>query len=176
MSSYPLLKVVIAGDNNVGKTSLVRRFCKERFEESKVVTIGVDFQNRLVELPEGPVKLSIWDLEGQERFQVVREGFYRGSLVTALVYALDNQASLKNLAGWYQEVKKSLPGQAFVVVGNKADLVAEAEDPLGMRLASILKVPYMRTSALTGEGVDEMFTLLASLALQARLSAPPRQV
>jgi small GTP-binding protein len=174
MSSYPLLKIVIAGDNNVGKTSLVRRFCKETFEEPRVVTIGVDFQTKLVELPEGMVKLSIWDLAGQERFQVVREGFYRGSLVTALVYALDNPESLKSLASWYQEVKKSLPGQSFVVVGNKADLV-EAEDPLGMRLASILKVPYLRTSALTGEGVDELFTLAASLALQVRQNIPPRQ-
>lgn len=175
MSSYPLLKVVIAGDNGVGKTSLVRRFCKERFEESRIVTIGVDFQTRLVELPEGIVKLSIWDLAGQERFQVVREGFYRGSLVTALVYGLDNPVSLKNLASWYQEVKKAIPTQAFLVVGNKADLAKDPVDPLGQRLAEILRVPYARTSALTGDGVEEMFTLLATIALKARLDALPHQ-
>lgn len=175
MSSYPLLKVVIAGDNGVGKTSLVRRFCKERFEESRIVTIGVDFQTRLVELPEGIVKLSIWDLAGQERFQVVREGFYRGSLVTALVYSLDNPVSLKNLATWYQEVKKVIPAQAFLVVGNKIDLMPDAQDPLGLRLAEILKVPYMRTSALTGYGVDEMFTKLAEIALKVRLDSLQHQ-
>ena len=73
MTTVPVLKVVIAGDGNVGKTSLIRRYCEGKFEQSRVATIGVDFQTKLVELTGGPVKLSIWDMAGQERFQVMRE-------------------------------------------------------------------------------------------------------
>ncbi len=63
-------KVVVAGNGNVGKTSLIRRWCEGKFETSRVMTIGVDFQSKLVQLPEGEVKLSIWDMAGQERFRL----------------------------------------------------------------------------------------------------------
>ena len=97
MSSIPLYKVVIAGDENVGKTSLVRQYCEGRFETSRVSTIGVDFQTKIVTLPEGEVKLSIWDMAGQERFEIVRSGFYRGTRATALVYDLGVPDTLEHL-------------------------------------------------------------------------------
>ena len=43
-TTVPLLKIVVAGDGNVGKTSLIRQYCEGRFEQSRVATIGVDFQ------------------------------------------------------------------------------------------------------------------------------------
>ncbi|MGD8605628.1 MAG: Rab family GTPase, partial [Anaerolineales bacterium] len=68
MGKVPVLKVVIVGDANVGKTSLLRRYCEGKFESSRVATIGVDFQTKVVDLPDGQVKLSIWDMAGQEHF------------------------------------------------------------------------------------------------------------
>ncbi|HEY5119919.1 MAG TPA: hypothetical protein VII90_10745, partial [Anaerolineales bacterium] len=62
MSDIPLYKVSIAGDEAVGKTSLIRRYCEGKFEESRVATIGVDFQTKVVDRPAGAVKLSIWDM------------------------------------------------------------------------------------------------------------------
>ncbi len=85
MSSFPVLKVIIAGDGEVGKTSLVRRYCEGKFEATRVATIGVDFQTQTVDLPTGTIKLSIWDMAGQDRFQVIRAGFYRGSRSAALI-------------------------------------------------------------------------------------------
>ena len=63
-TSVPLLKIVVAGDGNVGKTSLIRQYCEGRFEQSRVATIGVDFQTKMVEIKGKPVKLSIWDMAG----------------------------------------------------------------------------------------------------------------
>jgi len=130
MGSVPILKVVIAGDPNVGKTSLVRAYCEGKFETSRVLTIGVDFQTKLVNLPAGTVKLSIWDMAGQDRFEVVRAGFYRGSLTSALVYNLEEPETLKSLVRWYHEVRRTLPQQKFIVVGNKLDLVPIQINPL----------------------------------------------
>ena len=79
VDGVPLLKVVIAGDGTVGKTSLVRRYCEGKFQSARIATIGVDFYTQRVALSSGVVKLSIWDMAGQERFGVVRTGFYRGS-------------------------------------------------------------------------------------------------
>lgn len=167
MSQIPLLKVVVIGDGNVGKTSLVRRYCESKFEQSRIMTIGVDFQTRQVDLPEGSVKLSIWDMAGQDRFQTIRETFYRGSLAAALVYDLTVPQSLINLATWVREVTRLVPGIRFVVVGNKSDLFTPGSENWGPELARRLNSPYVQTSAASGEGVPALFEALGLAAWQA---------
>lgn len=157
----PVFKVVIVGDESVGKTSLVRRYCEGKFDSSRVATIGVDFQTQTVELENGPVKLSIWDMAGQDRFKPIREGFYRGSLAAALVYDVSVPKSLAHLERWYNEVTEATPVQGFVVVGNKIDLQRADNITHAKALAETLKGPYVETSALTGEGVESMFHSLA---------------
>jgi small GTP-binding protein len=165
MADIPLFKVAIAGDENVGKTSLIRRYCEGKFESSRVATIGVDFQTKVVELPSGPVKLSIWDMAGQDRFQVVRTGMYRGSRTVALVFDLAVPATLERLAAWRAEVQANAPAAQLMVVGNKLDL-AKARGA-GKAFADSIGAPYVETSAQSGEGVAELFVLLAKLAASA---------
>jgi small GTP-binding protein len=164
VSKIPVLKVVIAGDGNVGKTSLVRRYCEGKFETSRVATIGVDFQTQVVDLPTGSVKLSIWDMAGQERFRVVRSGFYRGSLVTALVFDVAEITSLHNLKDWLQEISQANPNQKFVVVGNKIDLQRAEGSDTALKFADLINAPYIETSALSGDGVSDLFVCMATLA------------
>ncbi len=164
MTSLPVLKVVVAGDGNVGKTSLIRRFCEGRFEQSRVATIGVDFQTQRVHLPDGAIKLSIWDMAGQERFQVMREGFYRGSLAAALVYDLTEPESLAHLERWRGEIMEVVPNSPQLVVGNKRDLVPDASLTAGEQFAERIGAKHLVTSARTGEGVQRLFTGLAFLA------------
>ena len=165
MGKLPVLKVVIAGDGNVGKTSLVRRYCEGKFDTSRVATIGVDFQTHTVDLPSGQVKLSIWDMAGQERFRVVRGGFYRGSLAAALVFDITNPSSLTNLESWYQEISEVAPNQKFIIIGNKIDLErVQGPETAAQAYASRLSAPYLETSALTGEGVSVLFETMATLA------------
>lgn len=163
MGEYPLLKVLLLGDGGVGKTSLARRFCEGKFDQSRVMTIGVDFQTKVIALPETTVKLTIWDMAGQTRFQSIREGFYRGGLAAAMVYDLKELESLKSLGNWYREAVKNAPALKFILVGNKEDEV-EGEEPMGEKLAAMLGIPYLRTSAATGAGVAKMFTELAQIA------------
>jgi small GTP-binding protein len=172
MENIPLFKIVIAGDGAVGKTALVRQYCEGKFEQSRLMTIGVDFQTKLVSLPEGDVKLSIWDMAGQERFAVVRSGFYRGAVASALVYDLTNPVSLDNLVKWHAEITQTVPNIRFVVVGNKADLVSELDEEKAMDYALSLNANYIRTSAMTGEGVPYMFETLARLAMKKKETAP----
>jgi small GTP-binding protein len=162
MSDIPLFKVSIAGDEAVGKTSLIRRYCEGKFEVSRVATIGVDFQTKVVELPAGAVKLSIWDMAGQSRFEVVRTGMYRGSRATALVFDLSNPETLSHLAAWRGEAQTNAKGTKILVVGNKLDLTTERG--VGRAFADSIEAPYVETSAQSGEGVAEMFTALAALA------------
>jgi small GTP-binding protein len=163
MSDIPLFKVSVGGDEAVGKTSLIRRFCEGKFETSRVATIGVDFQTKIVDLPSGRVKLSIWDMAGQARFEVVRTGMYRGSRAVALVFDLSNPETLEHLPTWAAEAQANAKGTKLLIVGNKLDLAAGARG-IGKAFADTAGAAYVETSAQSGEGVAQMFELLAALA------------
>jgi small GTP-binding protein len=167
VNAIPLLKVVIAGDGSVGKTSLVRRYCEGKFQSVRVATIGVDFYTQRVALASGVIKLSIWDLAGQERFGVVRSGFYRGSRAAALVFDVTSIASLGNLKHWREEVLQVVPNQPLVIVGNKVDLKRTVRPELAQAAADYLGASYLETSARSGQGVTDLFECLAALAVRA---------
>ncbi len=128
------------------------------------MTIGVDFQIQVVHLGDRAVKLSIWDVAGQERFGSFRASFYRGARAVALVYDVTDPISLRNLPLWRAEIAQVAPQAQFMVVGNKIDL--ERKVPREKVEAWIRRIglPYVETSALTGEGVQAFFTTLARLA------------
>jgi small GTP-binding protein len=160
----PVYKVIILGDGTVGKTSLVRRYCEGRFEHSRVMTIGVDFQTKIVQVGERTIKLSIWDVAGQPRFQSMREGFYKGSVAAVLVYDLTQNDTLMHLDEWYLELKKNAQQARVIVVGNKLDLAPEKTWAGGPALARMLGGGFLTTSAMNGQGVALLFEGLARLA------------
>ena len=175
MSAIPVFKVLVAGDGAVGKTSLIRRICEGKFEESRVSTIGVDFQTQRVELPGGTVKLSIWDMAGQDRFHDIRQGFYRGSRTAALVYDANAPVTLQNLPRWREEILAVVPDLRFVVVANKVDLLtqgmaspstsqAPASIRAGRTFAASIGAGFVPTSALSGTNVPQLFEQMAKLA------------
>lgn len=164
--STPLVKVVVAGDGNVGKTSLIRRYTEGKFENSRIMTIGVDFHVHPVQLASGPVRLSIWDMGGQEQFHSLRAGFYRGSRATALVYDVTEPKSLENLTAWREEILQAIPQQKFIVIGNKVDLERDVPTSSAAAFAEGIQADHIETSALTGEGVEIFFQKLALLATE----------
>jgi small GTP-binding protein len=176
VSEPVIYKVVVVGDGNVGKTSLVRRFCEGKFEESRILTIGVDFQLKTIMLGERELRLSIWDIAGQERFRAFRSQFYSGALAVALVYDVTAPATFLNLMRWHDEVRASLPDVPVVVIGNKQDLgvvVPLAEVEGWAKYEG--KMPVLQTSALNGENVDAFFQGLAYLAYKYRESLSDTQ-
>lgn len=164
MSDIPVIKVAIVGDANVGKTSLVRRYSEGKFKQSRVATLGADFQTKVVDLPRGAVKLSIWDMGGQKQFAPVRKVFYSGTSAAALVYDQTSLDSLKNLETWREELQTSANTNNFLVVGNKADLESGIPNGTGERFAEIIGAKLFMTSALDGAGVEEFFYELALMA------------
>lgn len=176
MSEVPIYKVILVGDGNVGKTSLVRRFCEGKFDESRILTIGVDFQVTSVKLGEHVLRLSVWDVAGQSRFRTFRDQFYTGTLAVALVYDVTSPATLFNLPRWHTEVLTAVPGVPLVVIGNKNDLGVVVPPIEARRWAKQAgNLPVLQTSALTGENVEAMFQGLAYLAYKHRQTLNQRK-
>ena len=125
-----LVKIVLAGDGAVGKTTLRRRYLGEGFQASYLMTIGADFAVKTVDVRDRTIKFQLWDLAGQPRFQVVREMYYRGALGGLLVFDVTRWDSFKNLPHWLEELWRSNGRGAVpvVLVGNKTDLRMDGPD------------------------------------------------
>jgi Ras-related protein Rab-11A len=168
-------KVVIIGDGAVGKTTLIRRHAKGKFEFDVMPTIGVDITSKYYKLPSGMLlMLSVWDIAGQELFKSVRSMYYRGASAAMLVFDLTRSESFWRVKTWYVDLRDNLRRQVpTVLMGNKKDLVAqravlesEAKD-----LAQGYGFRYFETSAVTGENVDKAFyTLIAQILVSRKLA------
>lgn len=173
------MKVCLLGDGAVGKTALRERYLGKQFSSGYVMTIGADFavkKTRIItEDGEKDVKFQIWDLAGQPRFNSVRELYYKGSHGGLLVFDITRRDSFTNLYAWIEELyKNSGRGKMpIAVLGNKVDLRDEAEDcvtreqvqefieDLKKEYDYSFDIPYLETSAKSGENVDESFMILA---------------
>jgi small GTP-binding protein len=157
-------KVAIVGDGAVGKTTLLRRYATGKFQESRIMTIGVDFQTVALEAAGKSFKLTVWDLAGQQRFAPFRGSFYLGARAVALVYDVTDAQSLLDLPRWVKEATDVLQKTWFLVVGNKIDLPRQVSAAEGKQFAASIDAAYLETSAKTGDGVARLFELLARAA------------
>jgi Ras-related protein Rab-18 len=128
------------------------------------MTIGVDFQTIEVDLKGQPIKLTVWDLAGQERFAPFRDSFYKGARAVALVFDVHDRSSFEDLPQWLQEAQGVVPEAYVVVNGNKTDLPRVVASQEGKAFAASINAAYVETSAKTGEGVQQFFRYLAMAA------------
>ena len=117
-------KFIVVGDSCVGKSCLLQRFCRNRFDTEHSVTLGVQFACKVVHVDQNvPVKLQIWDTAGQEKFRSIARSYYRNAICCILVYDVTSKVSFENCARWIQDAREhAQPKICIVLVGNKADL------------------------------------------------------
>ncbi|MHA2393335.1 MAG: Rab family GTPase [Promethearchaeota archaeon] len=164
-------KFVIIGDHEVGKTSLVRRFVENKFSHDYRATIGLNILSHSIEFYGNKVAYSLWDVGAQKFFARFRQTYYLGAQAAFIVFDLTNRKSFENIKTWYDELEDFIKHRPIpmIIIGNKTDLLEEREvsyqDGVDMvnRLSKIsnIKVSYIETSALTGENVEDAFTLIA---------------
>ncbi|KAG9082708.1 hypothetical protein FS749_006634 [Ceratobasidium sp. UAMH 11750] len=95
-SSSPLkrTKIVLLGDQSVGKTSLITRFMYDTFDNTYQATIGIDFLSKTMYLDDRTVRLQLWDTAGQERFRSLIPSYIRDSSVAIVVYDITSKSAL----------------------------------------------------------------------------------
>ena len=155
-------KICMLGATGVGKTSLVSRFVFSIFSDTYLTTIGVKVDKKTVAIDAADLTLMLWDIYGEDEFQTVRTSYLRGASGYLLVADGTRQRTL-DTARQLQKTAEDVIGRVpFLLVLNKADLGDDwrVDDRALWRMAedgwSVVK-----TSAKSGEGVEEAFLKLA---------------
>jgi Ras-related protein Rab-18 len=185
------IKIVLIGDQNVGKTSICLQFAEGHFSEEHHNTIGVDFRCRMMDAnvdgQRKRYKVTVWDTAGQEEFRALTASYYRDAQGVILVYDVTEKESFDNLVSWDYEVERfvrSSPENPLVkmVVGNKIDLSENRVVPKasakewaeGIQNAVGIKNPekpghgacYAECSAKSKEGISNVFNVIFEKILQ----------
>ncbi|MEJ2251302.1 MAG: DUF4268 domain-containing protein, partial [Candidatus Lokiarchaeota archaeon] len=165
-STDNIYKLILGGDGDVGKTSMVQRFVEGTFRENYKPTLGVNITKKECHFEglDSFVRFVIWDLAGQPQFQRIRTSYLANAGAGILVFDVTNQKSFENIKIWHKEIKEAAPPDIFLIlVGNKIDLVNRrtVSPEQGEKLAEELGLSYIETSAKTGENVNDAFKMLA---------------
>jgi Ras-related protein Rab-2A len=175
-STYDFLfKIVVLGEGAVGKTAIVTRFSHGFFRTDYKTTIGSQFAVKNIDIRsiDGSnltVKLQIWDVAGQSRFQILRPMYYRGASGGLLVYDVSRRRTYLALEEWLNELRKAINKDIpLVLVANKTDLPDRIVEPSeGHKFADDHNMPYVEASAKTGEGIVDIFEELAITLVKQR--------
>ena len=173
------VKICMVGDSGVGKTSLVRRYVMDFFDDRYIVTLGTKITKKRILVKDNPlgapieVTITLWDIMGQESFrELLKESYFYGANGLIAVMDITDASTLVSIRRWI-DLALGVAGRVPVhLVVNKIDLKEKATilpEEVG-NVARELNATWGLTSAKTGENVEEAFQALANVIVQNRFT------
>ena len=171
-SEYKELKIVMGGRWGVGKSSIRRHIISSgsgRFKRKYLPTVGSDFSFKEMNIRNKKFRLLVWDLAGEVRFQQFRSLYFQAANAAFLVFDLTDRESVDALEGWVRDLKSHTQQQGIpiMIIGNKKDLILDdselciSDAELHTKIKEFeelldynFRIPYVKTSALTGENIN----------------------
>ena len=163
-------KICLIGSFAVGKTSLVKRFVHNRFDDKYLTTIGVKISQKTLPPVQHPTSsrvvqytFLIWDIAGMEKFDTIVMNYYRGASGALAVADLTRQETIPQLQNICDKFRLVSPDARILILGNKQDIFQQNHETITLlkKIVSNFSAEYLLTSAKTGEGVEEAFLELA---------------
>jgi small GTP-binding protein len=160
-------KICMLGGFAVGKTSLVARYVSSIFSDKYLSTVGVKIDKKQLNVDGKDVTMMLWDIYGQDDFQTVQASQLRGMSGYLLVVDGTRRATLETARQLQEKATEAVGPVPFILLLNKLDLAAqwEIDEPAFFKLVED-GWRVVRTSAKTGEGVEQAFELLARAMLR----------
>lgn len=159
------VKLVLLGDQGVGKSSLALRFVRGEFHEHHEATVGAAFLTQTITVGQNSVKFDIWDTAGQERYHSLAPMYYRGAAAAIVAYDVNVANTFSRALAWVKELRQQTAQTILIVLaGNKADLASEhravsVDD--ARSFAEENGLVFAEVSAKTGMAVQEVFMTIA---------------
>ncbi len=171
-------KICLVGEKAVGKTSLIRRYVLNMFDEQYVTTIGtrVSKKEARVFLPERDmlvdVDMQIWDIMGEKGFrELLKEAYFYGANGIFAVADVTRRKTLDDLDDWIDGLEP-IVGKVPILIGvNKSDLISTAQvgEKDMEQVARAFDCPFVMTSAKSGEHVEDAFRRIGQMVAESQL-------
>lgn len=168
-----VFKIVVLGDAAVGKTSLINMYIEQSFSEDYKPTLGANIIRKdvFVDKINASVRLIMWDLAGQEKYNVIRSMYFQGCVGALLVYDVTRANTFETIdSKWLKDFNKYVKKEGtYILIGNKVDLkderVVSTEE--GEKYAKKIEASdFIETSAKYGENVEQAFNNLVHQILK----------
>lgn len=156
-------KVCLIGDGAVGKTSLVRRYVLDVFGDDYISTFGAKVSKKVITLGDVELTIMIWDILGQKSGASLHSAYFSGANGAFFVCDSTRRDTLESLNSWYTEFSSVAGNVPIIPLANKCDMTSQVTDESLRSLSTMIGRDFRRTSAKTGEGVEEAFLQLGKL-------------
>ena len=176
-TDYTKLKICMAGEAGVGKTSLIRRYVLDEFDDRYIATLGTKITKKslVVRHPSGagnvPVDVIIWDIMGTPTLrELLKEAYYHGAQGILAVADLTRRNTLDALDAWSNSIRSVAGDIPTFGVVNKEDLNPEAAIT-STEVESFFRArgwAWSYASAKSGRGVEEIFQDLVTQLVAGR--------
>jgi len=152
------INIMIIGNAAVGKTSFILRFTENKFEETYLATIGIDYKIKNINIKDKEYKILFYDTTGQERYINIAFNIIKNADGIFLMYDITNEQSFQSIPEWIKSVRES-KGNDFpiILLGNKIDKEEERKitKEAGKELADKYKFGFFEISNKEGINIEE---------------------
>jgi small GTP-binding protein len=157
------LKIIVAGEADVGKTALVNKYSTGRFDIPE--TIGLGFSSKAEESADlGRLKFSIWDMAGEERFRFILPEVCKGAKGIMLLFDVSNPESFNHLVDWINVIRECMGNIPVLLIGAKSDLESRVPEKSIREFVKEKKLSgYMKVSAKLDTNVKAAFQEITEL-------------
>ncbi len=185
-------KVCLIGDSRVGKTSLIKRFVNDEFDDKYIATIGAKISKKDIQVKimnsinnyNVAITFTIWDLIGHRdrEYWSLLKRYYLNTDGALFVCDLTQKSTLENLKEWIASLFNTIGVVPFIIMANKSDLSDQAEvtEQDLMQFSKLYNSDFYFTSAKTGSNVNLSFQrlgeIMANYAIRTENIHEPRLV
>jgi small GTP-binding protein len=166
-------KVCVLGEEAVGKTSLIRRFVVEKFDDKYIATIGTKSSKKTMSIKTGDLNVNltmiIWDILGQKKFSELKRSAYKGANAAFIVLDLTRMETLLTFEEWLTSLYDVAPDIPIAVLANKSDLKPQFGAEEIKQVIGDHNFPYYLTSAKKGTNVNHAFNTLGNMMIRTKM-------
>lgn len=173
------VKVGLIGDAQIGKTSLMVRYCDGSFDEDYIQTLGVNFLEKAIAIRNTELTFSIWDLGGQREFINMLPIVCNEAAAIIFMFDLTRKSTLNSVRNWYRQARGFNRSAVSLLVGTKFDLFYEMNDEeqyeiseQAKKYAKAMRAPLIFCSTSQGINIAKIFKIIIGKTFDLKLKMP----